>query len=340
MTIKIIDTYSNGEFNPHAWVEDGYTGVIFKAGQGAWADVPRYHPAWWRQAKDAGLYVGWYWLCDSRRRSSEHIDEMNRFHLFDDLGELGLWVDVEKPIITMKEKDYWKTPFAGHQNLVDFMYLLTLKDIMPGIYTGPGAYELVTRRASRTSHEYLAQFDLWTAQYYDNYQPGISQPRLYGAWTEWEWWQWREGPDINIFSGSDFEFVEKYGHPVPPTGQPPDQIPPGDNQMKFKATSQFAMSIRSDHNTFSPKLGTLPIGQPAYGDNLWVAPVSGNQVLAGDTWLQTQTLTWIALIHMGKRYCTLEQLAPEEPQPPIQPTLPERVILQIQGVEYGYKPED
>ena len=99
MTIKIIDTYSQGEFDPLKWKSEGYSGVIFKAGQGGWADVPRYHRDWWDRAGQAGLLRGWYWLVDSRYPLQNHKNEIRNW--FADLqklnDELGFWVDVEKP---------------------------------------------------------------------------------------------------------------------------------------------------------------------------------------------------------------------------------------------------
>ena len=41
--IKLIDVYSGNDRTDFAQlVSEGYTGIIFKAGQGGWADVPRY----------------------------------------------------------------------------------------------------------------------------------------------------------------------------------------------------------------------------------------------------------------------------------------------------------
>ena len=249
--IKLIDLYSGNDFNPGQIKMDGYSGVIFKAGQGSWADVPRYKPEWWKMAKDAGFLVGWYWLCDSRYHSSAHIDEMNKFKIFQDVGELGLWIDVEKPRISMSETEYWATRYAGHTNLIDFAYLITLNGITPGIYTGPGAYNLVMRDAPKTAHDYLAQFDLWTAQYPYKYEEGVSKPSLYGSWKEWTLWQYREGPDVNIFNGTDEEFIEKYGEVHEP-------IPGGEDV--YKGTALTTLNIRPTASTAQPSLGKLQAG--------------------------------------------------------------------------------
>jgi len=241
--IKIIDLYSGNDFVPGQLVMDGYSGVIFKAGQGAWADVPRYHPDWWQMAKDAGLKVGWYWLVDSRYPSADHLDEMDRFHILDDLGELGLWADVEKPVISMTEAEYWKTPYAGSAQVVDFVYLVRLRGVKIGIYTGPGAFDLICGGASQTRKDYLSESELWTAQY-----TSAPQPNLYGAWKSWVWWQQREGPDVNVFNGSDAEFYAKYGGVQPPP-------PTGENMLK--GTVLVDLNIRPSADTTQAAIGKL-----------------------------------------------------------------------------------
>lgn len=229
--IKIIDIYSSNSFNSFDLLANGYRGVIFKAGQGAWADVPRYQPDWWQAAKAAGLMRGWYWLVDSRYPSANHLDEMDKFKVFDDLGELGLWADVEKPRISMTETEYWKTPYAGYRNVVDFVYLIRQRGHRIGTYTGPGAFSLIFQGAPQSALTYMAETPLWTAQYPFNYVEGVSKPSLYGKWTDWTLWQWREGPDVNIFNGSDEEFYKFFDgftgatapEPTPiPTPQPPE----------------------------------------------------------------------------------------------------------------------
>jgi GH25 family lysozyme M1 (1,4-beta-N-acetylmuramidase) len=209
--IKFIDLYSDNDFKPAELIAQGYVGVIFKAGQGGWADVSRVHPEWWELANSYGLKRGWYWLCDSRYRTATHIACMKSIGIFQDVGELGLWIDMEKPRITMTEADYYKTPYAGYKQVIDFAYLIRLEGVEPGIYTGPGAYELITRGAPKSAHDYLAKSKLWTAQYPWKYEEGVSRPSLYGSWKEWEWWQYREGPDVNIYSGTKEQFELDYG---------------------------------------------------------------------------------------------------------------------------------
>lgn len=235
--VKIIDQYSGGSFNAIEVKMEGYTGVIFKGGQGAWADVPRYKPEWWQQAKDAGLMRGWYWLVDSRIHSSDHIKEMERINLFADLGELGLWLDVEKPVIAWTEAQYHATPYAGMKNVVDVAYLLETKGVKFGIYTGAGAYELVSRGATKVQHDYLAKFPLWTAQYHIPFSPDTSRVRLYGSWDKWTLWQWRESPDINIFNGEDDEFYELFNQLKP-------ELPTEETMSKYFGEVKVTLNVR------------------------------------------------------------------------------------------------
>jgi len=321
MTIKIIDTYSNGEFDPAKWVAEGYSGVMFKAGQGSWADVPRYRPDWWQRAKDAGLKRGWYWVCDSRYHSSKHLDEMDNWNLFADLGELGLWADVEKPIISMTETDYWKTTYAGPANIVDFVYLLRGRGVNVGVYTGPGAFELTTRGATKSQLDYLALSDLWTANYPYNYIEGVSEPTLYGSWTKWTWWQWREGPDVNIFNGTDAEFEAKYGASViiPP--------PPKENQMQV--TAKQKINIRSTPeviNSPSNDVGDFQAGQVAEVLELYPASAAPNT----EQWARIAQ-GWVA-VYYGAQLCTLSgTLTPPPASDPV------TVEVKVNGaVVYSY----
>ena len=231
------------DFVPGQLIMDGYSGVIFKAGQGEWAAVPRYHPDWWQKAKDAGLKRGWYWLVDSRYPASDHITEMEKFHIFDDLGELGLWADVEKPIITMEDGEYKDTPYSGASNVVDFVYLVRNKGHKIGIYTAPGPFELICGGASKERKDYLAECELWTAQYTN--QP---TPQLYGSWKSYVWWQVREGPDVNVFNGTDAEFYAKYGGVMPPSTQ---------GESMLKGTVLVDLNIRPSADTSQAAIGKL-----------------------------------------------------------------------------------
>lgn len=216
--VKLIDIYSGNEWwNPEKALGDGYSGVIFKGGQGKLSDVPRVKKNWAEDAHKAGLMVGWYWLMDSRYRPSEQV-EVLRESLGDSLGELGIWVDCEKPVLSWKDAQYWKTPYAGLHNIVDFMYLLEKRTgIKANVYTSPGFWGTVAQRPKQSDLDYLSGTKLWTAQYPWIYVPGISKPTKYGPWEKWTLWQYKERPDINLYNGTDEEFYSEFnGVYIPP----------------------------------------------------------------------------------------------------------------------------
>ena len=279
--IKLIDVYSgNDRTDFQQLVSEGYTGIIFKAGQGGWADVPRYKPDWYREAGEAGLLRGWYWLVDSRITLQNHKNELRNWLDPQTLNdELGFWVDVEKPRISMSDNEYRQTPYAGAQHVMNFCGFLTGLGVRPGIYTGPGAYHTVAGGADQATHEYLAQFPLWTAQYPYVYIPYISKPTLFGAWKTWTFWQYREGPDVNIFNGTDDEFYSRFGETTEPPGEP--------METKYAGKVILRAKYRPEPNTSNVAYGVLDAGTEVNiddvivyeeGKNVWchiVYPVTG-----------------------------------------------------------------
>ena len=209
--IKIIDIYSGNEWwNPYNAVAEGYSGVIFKAGQGTWPDVPRVKKEWFSEARAAGLKVGWYWLVDSRYKASAQVKAC-REATGDDYGELGLWADCEKPVLAWKESVYWKSAYPGLANIVDFIYLFEKQlGIRVGVYTSPGFWKTVTQRPNQAHIDYLSKSKLWTAQYPWVYVDGISKPTMYGKWDKWTFWQHRERPDVNKYNGTWDEFDAEF----------------------------------------------------------------------------------------------------------------------------------
>lgn len=308
--VKLVDIYSGNTRESMADLKaQGYSGVWFKLGQGGWADVPRYQPTWWDEAGAVGLLRGGYWLCDSRYHSSYHMDEIRKWDIKNKfIGELGFWVDIEKPQKTMTEAAYYATPYAGAANLVDFIYLLELDGFKPGAYSGPGAYELVTRGAPKSTHNYIARLPLWSAQY-NNF---ITEPDLYGSFTTWEFWQKSEGPDINVYNGTDEEFVAKYGGVVPP--------PPQENQMDVKA--DIKVNIRADHSTSSADVGDLNVGASAVVSELWETGVTKGTDY--EQWARIPT-GWVAVWYRGSgvggKLCTLTGTLTPPPPPAGLPVL-------------------
>jgi GH25 family lysozyme M1 (1,4-beta-N-acetylmuramidase) len=221
--IKIVDLYSvNAPLSIDKLVLDGYRGVIFKAGQGEWPDVPRVQPTWWNDAKLAGLERGWYWLGDARIRPSLQFEALKKSTNLD-FGELGMWIDAEKPyrMVDKGDKIYWAMPYSGFDALYDLMYYIQQTGVsrfaehLPGFYTNPNFWSIISNRMSIGAQEWFARAPLWTAQYYWHWTEK-SKPTLYGAWKKWTLWQHREGPDDNLFNGTVEEFIAFFGLEVQP----------------------------------------------------------------------------------------------------------------------------
>jgi len=79
---------------------------------------------------------------------------------------------------------------------------------------------------------------------------------------------------------------------------------------RYTAISANAMSVRKDHSVYAAKVYTQPAGVPMHGDVLWVAPADGDLVKAGDQWLQLTDSNWVAIVHLGVRYCELTDTQP------------------------------
>lgn len=241
-------------------VRDGFTGVIFKWGQGLLPDVPRIRPSWWMESQAAGLKRGIYWLNDARYKAPAQIESLKRAtHL--DFGELGLWADNEKPWLGMSDLDYWKLPYAGLKNIIDFQSHVSLlkagifNDYLPGFYTSPGFYNLVAKKITPDQKAYLAKAPLWTAQYPWIYIPGLSKPTKYGGWEKHTLWQYREQPDHSIFNGTQAEFAAMFG----PTKVPP--IDSGPKTYKGFVVARVGVKFRTGPGAAYPTAGpSLPKG--------------------------------------------------------------------------------
>ncbi len=81
--------------------------------------------------------------------------------------------------------------------------------------------------------------------------------------------------------------------------------------MRYSITSEFVMSLRSDHTTSASKIATLDQGKAAKGDELWVAVQTTGTAKAGDKWLHVKEMDgkpangWMAIIHLGTVYSAL-----------------------------------
>ena len=116
---------------------------------------------------------------------------------------------------------------------------------------------------------------------------------------------------------------------------------PGGNMAVYEVTTQNNnMTLRNDHNTGAGKVGSIPNAQTILAsDQVWTASVdlynnAGSQInKAGDQWAHlVNEDTWVAITHLGVRYCTYKTLTPPPP-PSSSKTMTVTIKLE------GYKPE-
>ena len=308
---KFVDVYSANRFDFEQFVADGYVGVIFKGGQGEWPDVPRVRPEWWKQAKAVGLMRGWYWLVDARYRPSFQVEALKKATNMD-WGELGMWLDCEKPVLSMRDRDYQKLPYAGWRGVYDVSVGVQktgasqFADGLPGIYTSPGAYKLIFGGAPIESQKWFSRAPLWTAQYYWRVVLGVSKPVNYGYWNErsLHWWQWRENPDINLWMQSDADFSAIYPLDVLPPIE--DQIDAGDTRTAVvTSAASRGLYVRSGPGKTYPT-----VDEPLHpGDHVEVIEVSEPQGPNGDRWAKLASERWAAMRYGGVEYMTWSAVA-------------------------------
>jgi hypothetical protein len=308
--IKIIDLYSGNPRDFDEALNGNFSGVIFKGGQGDWLDVPKIQPDWWNIAGDKGLLRGWYWVCDSRYHSSKHIETINRWRddwKIDPNAELGFWSDVEYPYISMTTEEYWKTPYAGHKNVVDFHYLLEVNGINAGLYSGD-VYNEIMKGASSADHDYLAKFRMWPANYPYIYIHGISKPRMFGHWKTWTLWQYHGNPDYNDFNGTDEEFYALFGGAYIPPVEPPQG---GD---MYKITTQGTVNIRETGGAVLGKdIGNFVVGQTGFGSEIQGSPTGAFYSLKVTS--GADIVGWVyARFGGGDTYATIVEV--DDPPPP------------------------
>lgn len=88
--------------------------------------------------------------------------------------------------------------------------------------------------------------------------------------------------------------------------------------------------VRQDHNVYASVLTSVNANVTVQGDELWTAPVDGNEVKAGDRWLKVTVngvTGWMAHIHKGVAIC--RDFVVITTTPPTEPTstFPEYFIL-------------
>lgn len=224
---KVIDLYSGDAFDALKLKADGYSGVIFKGGQGTLCDVPRLHSTWRDLAHKAGLDVGWYWVVDSRYSPESQKAAIKGAFPTACFDELGMWLDVEKPYVNMTDAQYWQTTYAGWRTVESVAYGVQAHSgkLPKGIYTSPGMYALIFSGCPQGVRDWFAaNMLLWTAQWPWIYIPGVSKPTLYGSWKSWTFWQYREGPDVDLFNGEQADYIALFGGDIEPPEPEPEPV--------------------------------------------------------------------------------------------------------------------
>lgn len=107
----------------------------------------------------------------------------------------------------------------------------------------------------------------------------------------------------------------------------------------FTPAKSAGSQVRKDHTVLSDKsANAIPFGTFAYGDVKWIAPADGDSVKKGDTWLEIKkddgaVIGWVAEIHLGVRYGTVNEINPPgDPDPTPEPN-PDTNRLEV-NVQY------
>lgn len=191
-TLNIIDLVDGNKW------EGGADGYIVKAGQGQleynWRDLVAL-------AEAEGKPWGLYWVCDSRYSPESQKAAIKKAFPTGDFGQLGLWLDVEKPRIDMTDADYRKTAYPYYKPIESIWRgVEAYTGVYPGWYFGPGSWDLICSAMPKVlQDEIAAECDAWIAHY------GAVTPSMRGSWVSWVMWQWREGPDYNHVDQAWFE---------------------------------------------------------------------------------------------------------------------------------------
>lgn len=99
----------------------------------------------------------------------------------------------------------------------------------------------------------------------------------------------------------------------------------------YRATYTKGMNTRPDHNVSNSPNGTVAYNVPTDCVEVWVAPADGVGVKKGDQWakLSGAIVKWVAVVHLGVVYGTVEAVGEPDPDPDPQPVagFPESVVI-------------
>ena len=291
--IRMLDVYAGNVWNPTEEKANGIRGVICKAGQGGFYSLPK---TFISECEENGLAWGLYWLIDSRYDSGYHMRAIKRSFPDMNFGPLGWWWDCEKPKISMPDRLYWKTPYSGN-GLLEFVIdkFTGWSGKSSGMYTSPGFAKLLGWNSilfkAKNLAKKLAEMPLWIAQYNDF----VMQPDLFGLWTDWLWWQYKEGPDYNYFNGDEAKFLEILeGHVVTPP-------PPTENKYTGTVVSGSGLNVRTGPGISFNKIASLTKYTEVVGTEL-------TEISSEEEWLKINYPMdgWIATKYNGQELVLVE----------------------------------
>jgi len=287
---------------------------------------------WWKgnaaAAKTAGVPRSFYaWLYPSEyisagRQARALYALLTREQ---DFGDFPITVDLETT--------WWngKRVYPNAKDLWGFVKVWEdLTGEKPMIYSSPSYW------GSYGSTDPLwAEYYLWLANYqrgaWDlNWKPSIPAP-----WKNYTILQWTEkgfgedygldkyqkrAVDLDVFYGDEPQFAAFLDQPVPEVPEVPKEEP---MPVKYRwAATMVTISrirIRPDHNVYTAETGWMyNVGR---GNEIWVAEADGDRVKKGDRWLKLEAVDgvegavvgWVALTHLGTKFCTLADMDPESP---------------------------
>lgn len=296
----------------------GLQGTIIRAGQKNWVDSK--FNVNWQNAKAAGIPRGSYWFYDSRETPKKQA-EIWAGLIENDKGELVHAADFEENYGgAYGAKTHFKDFLKWFQ---DFSHLPTNRI---AVYTG--FYWWIERV---DNDPFFKICDLWLASY-----GSMQSARIPLPWTDsdllfWQYTSSGDGPahgvssqeiDLNWYCCDQATYKERFNLEG-------EQPPMATYIYSITPTGSAGSKVRPEPDTGNTSFMTLPFERYAYGNQrVTIAEdkfENGVQVnKAGDIWLKvlevngsvlTQT-GYIAEIHLGQRYATIEQInTPPNPEP-------------------------
>jgi GH25 family lysozyme M1 (1,4-beta-N-acetylmuramidase) len=314
--------------------------AIFRAGQNLWIDsmfLTNYG-----EAKERGMLRGAYWFYDDRVSPGAQAAKLIEL-IADDLPEMEIFIDWENS---------YGGSFGGLRNVVAMMQAVEKAlPVRVGMYTGYYFFlEHSNAVLNWSQYQYLKDKPLWLGYY--AVAEYVKIPPPWSMLTHWQYGtpvedygQISAEIDCNYFNGSITEFYSKYGE----AGTLPEPEEP--IMTRYEAVNLYDdMKLRQEHNTANTSNVMFPEGAKWHGDEIWIAPgdvygiVAGINVrlnMAGDKWLRVLDVNgdatktgWVAIVHLGRTYCSLTEINPPAPVDEITVSIEADIVATINGKPY------